>query len=210
MLKAFKLYMIARVSKLGLSYAELKSLVKRQPDSEEFLGLLIKSHSQKLELNLGEIEEHKLKGGNPAKLIDALSISKRLELDLSKNVAIELNLNGHDIQKLVKMKITPQVFAWPKKDLEEKVIVKGDLNIAWRSYITLRLKHFHLIDKSITLDDLLENMANEIEDIVMTASASELLQNPQLLSNQVMTLKLDSDSAYELISIELIARKLAD
>ena len=210
MFQILKLYLFTQASGLKIPFFELRSICKRHKSAEFLIGQYSKSEASGLSMSISELESHEKSGGDIAKLIDALALAKRLKLELSVEKAKAFDLEGIDIQNLVNMKITPQVTAFPAKNQTEKTIVKGDLIISWRAYITIRLKNFELLKDSESNSRLLEQVKLNIEEAVNQASAAELLQNPSAITQKLLELKDQIDSPFELISIELIARKQKD
>lgn len=160
---------------------------------------LIKAHKAGLGVNIQQLETHFLAGGNVDRVVDALIAAHRADIDLVFERAAAIDLAGRDVLEAVQMSVNPKVIETPivsavaKDGIELKVIAR----------VTVRANIERLVggagEETI--------IARVGEGIVTTIGSSTnhkaVLENPDTISNVVLSKGLDAGTAFEILSIDI-------
>lgn len=152
-----------------------------------------------MNVNANQLESHLLSGGRVDNVVDALIAAHRANLDLTFERAAAIDLAGRDVFEAVRMSVNPKIIETPWisavaiDGIEVKVIAK----------VTVRANLSRLVGGAG------ENtiVARVGEGIVTTVGSSKshkaVLENPDSISQTVLSKGLDSGTAFEILSIDI-------
>jgi uncharacterized protein YqfA (UPF0365 family) len=160
---------------------------------------LIKAVKAGLELSTNQLESHYLAGGNVDRVVNALIAAHRANIDLSFERAAAIDLAGRDVLEAVQMSVNPKVIETP---FIAGVALNG-IEVKAKARITVRANIERLVggagEETV--------IARVGEGIVSTIGSSEshkkVLENPDLISQTVLSKGLDSGTAFEILSIDI-------
>lgn len=160
---------------------------------------LIKAHKAGLEVEISQLESHYLAGGNVDRVVNALIAAHRANIDLSFERAAAIDLAGRDVLEAVQMSVNPKVIETP---FIAGVAVNG-IEVKAKARITVRAN----IDRLVGGAGEDTVIARVGEGIISTIGAStshaEVLENPDRISQTVLSKGLDSGTAFEILSIDI-------
>ncbi|SDC31043.1 flotillin-like protein FloA [Shouchella lonarensis] len=160
---------------------------------------LIKAVKAGIDLNTARLEGHYLAGGNVDRVVNALIAAQRANIDLSFERAAAIDLAGRDVLEAVQMSVNPKVIETP---FIAGVAMNG-IEIKAKSRITVRAN----IDRLVGGAGEETVIARVGEGIVSTIGSSEhhknVLENPDTISQTVLSKGLDSGTAFEILSIDI-------
>ena len=206
----FLIYFFARFFPVGLWVSAMASGVRvkisiligmrfRRISPSDIVRPLIKAAKAGLDININEMEAHLLAGGHLNKVIDALIAAQAANIDLSFENCRAIDLAGRDVLEAVKTSVNPKVIETPIV----AAVAKDGIELRAKARVTVRTN----------LDQLVGGAGEETiqarvgEGIVTTiGSASthkEVLENPDKISQTVLSKGLDSGTAYEILSIDI-------
>lgn len=195
-----KSYLKALFSGCYISIFRLLSLKQRGQNANEFVESYIATKKAKINFSINEIEAHIMAGGNVKNVISALVMAENSGLDLSLDLARAIDLSGTSITGAVKDAINPKVI----ETKEILAISKDGIEIKVKVKITLIATLTKILGG--TREDTI--LAKISEGIVATIGAlsdhNEVLQNPDLVSKSVLAKYEDRNSAYTILSIDLV------
>ncbi len=160
---------------------------------------LIKATKAGLDLSANKLEGHFLAGGNVDRVVNALIAAQRAEIPLQFERAAAIDLAGRDVLQAVQMSVNPKVIETPVV----AAVAKDGIEVKARAKVTVRAN----IDRLVGGAGEETIIARVGEGIVTTIGSSEnhklVLENPDKISNTVLSKGLDSGTAYEILSIDV-------
>lgn len=160
---------------------------------------LIKADKAGLNMAVNQLEAHYLAGGNVDRVINALVAAERAAIPLPFERAAAIDLAGRDVFEAVQMSVNPRVLETPlvsavaKDGIEVKVIAR----------VTVRAN----IDRLVGGAGEETILARVGEGVVTTVGSAEshklVLENPDLISQTVLSKGLDAGTAFEILSIDI-------
>lgn len=160
---------------------------------------LIKAHKAGLDVTINQLESHYLAGGNVDRVINALIAAHRANIELSFERCAAIDLAGRDVLEAVQMSVNPKVIETP---FIAGVAING-IEVKAKARITVRANLDRLVGGAGE-DTIIARVG---EGIVSTIGSSEshskVLENPDLISQTVLSKGLDSGTAFEILSIDI-------
>lgn len=160
---------------------------------------LIKSVKAGLDINVNQLEAHYLAGGNVDRVVNALIAAERAAIPLPFERAAAIDLAGREVFQAVQMSVNPRVLETPvvaavaKNGIEVKVIAK----------VTVRAN----IDRLVGGAGEETILARVGEGVVTTVGSADshkhVLENPDMISQTVLSKGLDAGTAFEILSIDI-------
>jgi uncharacterized protein YqfA (UPF0365 family) len=193
------LWISAAAAGINIKLSSLIGMRLRRTNVSIIIKAMIKGTKANLSLSINQLESHYLSGGHVDNVINALIAAHRANLDLSFERAAAIDLAGRDVFEAVRMSVTPKIIETPWisavaiNGIEVKVIAR----------VTVRANIARLVggagEETI--------IARVGEGIVTTVGSSqnhkEVLENPDRISQTVLTKGLDSGTAFEILSIDI-------
>ncbi|WP_028775333.1 flotillin-like protein FloA [Shimazuella kribbensis] len=160
---------------------------------------LIKAHKAGLGVNIQQLETHFLAGGNVDRVVDALIGAHRADIDLVFERAAAIDLAGRDVLQAVQMSVNPRVIETPivsavaKDGIELKVIAR----------VTVRANIERLVGGAGEETIIARVGEGIVTTIGSSSSHKAVLENPDSISNTVLSKGLDAGTAFEILSIDI-------
>ncbi|TCW37689.1 flotillin-like protein FloA [Laceyella sacchari] len=193
------LWISAMASGVYVGLTTLIAMRLRRIVPARIVNPLIKARKAGLTVDLSQLETHYLAGGNVDRVVDALIAAQRANIDLVFERAAAIDLAGRDVLEAVQMSVNPKVIETPvvsavcKDGIEVKVIAR----------VTVRAN----IDRLVGGAGEETIIARVGEGIVTTNGSAdshkEVLENPDMISNMVLSKGLDAGTAFEILSIDI-------
>lgn len=179
-------------------FALIGMKLRRVPPSI-VLDAMIKSKKAGLDLTSDSLEAHYLAGGHVSSVVDALIAADKANIELPFQRATAIDLAGRNVLEAVKMSVIPKVIETPLV----AAIAKDGIQVKAIARVTVRANIERLVggagEETI--------LARVGEGIVTTIGSSvnhkDVLENPDRISEGVLSKGLDSGTAYEILSIDI-------
>ncbi|WP_181315329.1 flotillin-like protein FloA [Salsuginibacillus halophilus] len=159
----------------------------------------IKAVKAGLEIETNKLEGHYLAGGNVDRVVNALIAAQRANIDLTFERCAAIDLAGRDVLEAVQMSVNPKVIETP---FIAGVAMDG-IEVKAKARITVRAN----IDRLVGGAGEETIIARVGEGIVSTIGSSnhhkDVLENPDMISQTVLSKGLDSGTAFEILSIDI-------
>ncbi len=160
---------------------------------------MIKATKAGLTIEIDKLEAHYLAGGNVNTLVDALIAAQRANIDLPFERAAAIDLAGRNVLEAVQVSVNPKVIETPNIS----AVAKDGIEVIVKARVTVRANIERLVggagEETI--------IARVGEGIVTTVGSSkshtDVLENPDLISQTVLDKGLDSGTAFEILSIDI-------
>jgi len=163
------------------------------------IGPHISAVKANLHIPIDKLEAHYLAGGHVDSVVNALISADKAKIPLSFDRAAAIDLAGRNVFEAVQMSVNPKVITTPKV----AAVAKDGIQLMAISRVTVRAN----IERLIGGAGEGTIMARVGEGIVTTiGSASnhkEVLENPDLISKNVLAKGLDTGTAFEILSIDI-------
>ena len=182
---------VSLITLIGMRFRRVSPLVVVNP--------MISAVKAGLQVDINKLEAHYLAGGNVGGVINALISAEKAKISLDFSMAAAIDLAGRDVLEAVKMSVNPKVISTPLV----AAVAKDGIQVKAVSRVTVRANLERLVggagEETI--------IARVGEGIVTTIGSAEtykaVLENPDMISNNVLSKGLDSGTAFEILSIDI-------
>ena len=193
------LWISAVASGVHVSIGTLVGMRFRRINPSRIVLPLIKATKAGLKVNMNEMEAHLLAGGNVDRVINALIAAESAQIPLGFESCRAIDLAGRDVLQAVQMSVNPRVIETPVV----AAIAKDGIELRAKARVTVRANIARLVggagEETIT--------ARVGEGIVTTIGSAEthkeVLENPDRISQTVLSKGLDAGTAFEILSIDI-------
>ena len=152
-----------------------------------------------LEVELDRMEAHFLAGGNVEAVILALISADKANIELTFERATAIDLAGRDVLEAVKVSVNPKVINTPLI----AAIAKDGIQVKATCRVTVRANIDRLVGGAGE-ETIIARVGEGIVTTVGSASThKQVLENPDNISKTVLGKGLDSNTAFEILSIDI-------
>lgn len=153
------------------------------------------------------LEAHYLAGGNVANVIRAIIAAHRADLNLTFDQAAAIDLAGRDVHEAVRTSVNPKVIVCPdvKKSTRQTLsaVAKNGVELMVRAQVTVRTNLEQLIGGA-TEDTIIARVGEGIITAIGSSNTHlEVMENPDRISREVLRRGLDSQTAFQIVSIDI-------
>lgn len=188
---------LAAGAKVGI--IDLIGMRLRRVSPAKIVNPLIKADKAGLGVKVSQLEAHYLAGGNVDRVVNALIASERANINLPFERAAAIDLAGRDVLEAVQMSVNPKVIETPMV----AAVAKDGIEVKSKARVTVRAN----IDRLVGGAGEETIIARVGEGIVTTVGSSsthkEVLENPDMISQTVLSKGLDTGTAFEILSIDI-------
>jgi uncharacterized protein YqfA (UPF0365 family) len=152
------------------------------------------------------LEAHYLAGGNVPLVIRSLIAAAKAKLDLDFKLATAIDLAGRNILEAVQTSVNPKVIDCPSRGLGKESldgVAQNGIQLKVKARVTVRANLQQLIGGA-TEETIVARVGEGIVSAIGTAKThSEVLASPDRISKTVLGRRLDSQTAFEIVSIDI-------
>jgi len=207
-LRYFKLWLRGFVTKAGISPPTLVFMGLRNVNPHVIMDARIMAVQAGLtDVTPQGLEAHYLSGGNVRRIVQALIAAHRAKIDLNWFTASAIDLAGRNVLDAVQTSVNPKVIDCPdprrggRKTLDG--IAKDGIQLKARARVTVRTNLAQLVGGA-TEETIIARVGEGIVSAIGSSSShKEVLANPQLIARAVLAKGLDSQTAFEIVSIDI-------
>jgi len=153
------------------------------------------------------LESHYLAGGNVKRVVQALIVAHRAKIDLNWDTAAAIDLAGRNVLEAVQTSVDPKVIDCPdarrtgRNTLDG--VAKDGIQLKARARVTVRTNLKQLIGGA-TEETVIARVGEGIVSAIGSCkNHKEVLANPMLIAKAVLDKSLDSQTAFEIVSIDI-------
>jgi len=159
------------------------------------------------EITTKALEAHYLSGGNVPLVIRSMIAARKAKIiDLDYKRATAIDLAGRNILEAVQTSVYPKVIDCPSKSSKRATldaIAKNGIQLKVRARVTVRANLDQLIGGA-TEETIVARVGEGIVSAIgSSATHAHALENPDTISKAVLARKLDSQTAFEIVSIDI-------
>ncbi len=193
------LWISALASDVKVGIGQLIGMRVRKVRPSLIVNPMIKATKAGLTLPINKLEAHYLAGGNVDRVVNALIAAQRAGIPLDFERACAIDLAGRDVLNAVQMSVNPKVIETPVI----AAIAKDGIELRAKARVTVRAN----IDRLVGGAGEETIIARIGEGIVTTVGSAmthkEVLENPDSISQMVLSKGLDAGTAFEILSIDI-------
>ncbi|MBT9585920.1 flotillin-like protein FloA [bacterium] len=195
------LYMEAISNGVNIGFLHLLAMRFKRVDPAAVVRPLIMGRQAGIEhLHERDLEAHYLAGGNIQKVVRALVESHKANIDLNFRTAAAIDLAGRDVLEAVSMMINPKVLqTQPISGMS-----KDGIQVTATCRITLKANIKNLVGGAGEATILARVGEGVVTAIGCAATHKTVLGNPGIISQTVLSRGLDSDTAFDILSIDVM------
>ena len=193
------LWITAIFSGVKVKISTLVGMRLRRVVPSRIINPLIKATKAGIDIDVNTLEAHYLAGGNVNMVVDALIAAQRANIDIEFERAAAIDLAGRNVLEAVQVSVNPKVIETP---LISAVAMNG-IEVMVKAKVTVRANIDRLIGGAGE-ETIIARVGEGIVTTVGSAkSHTEVLENPDSISQTVLSKGLDSGTAFEILSIDI-------
>lgn len=159
------------------------------------------------EITSADLEAHYLAGGNVPQVIRALIAARKSKMiNLEFRQAAAIDLAGRDILEAVQTSVYPKVIDCPPKGASRPsldAVAKDGIQLKVKARVTVRANLAQLIGGAGE-ETIIARVGEGIVSAIGSAEVHKIvLENPDVISKAVLAKRLDSQTAFEIVSIDI-------
>jgi uncharacterized protein YqfA (UPF0365 family) len=152
------------------------------------------------------LEAHYLAGGNVPLVIRSLIAANKAKLNLDFKLAAAIDLAGRNVLEAVQTSVNPMVIDCPGKGFGKESldgVAQNGIQLKVKARVTVRANLQQLIGGA-TEETIVARVGEGIVSAIGTAQFhSDVLASPDRISKTVLARRLDSQTAFEIVSIDI-------
>lgn len=193
------LWISALAAGVKISIFTLVGMRLRRVIPSRIVNPLIKAHKAGLPVTINQLESHYLAGGNVDRVVNALIAAHRANISLTFERCAAIDLAGRDVLEAVQMSVNPKVIETP---FIAGVAMNG-IEVKAKARITVRANIERLVGGAGEETIVARVGEGIVSTIGSSQSHSDVLENPDSISQTVLSKGLDSGTAFEILSIDI-------
>ncbi len=207
----FRLYIQSITSGAGIGLFDLMGMTFRKVNP----SVIVRSKIMAVQAGLGDetgitskaLEKHYLAGGNVPQVIKAIiAANKAKTIDLSFKLATAIDLAGRNVLEGVQTSVYPKVIDCPASSSSRATldaVARNGIQLKVKARVTVRANLVQLIGGA-TEETIIARVGEGIVSAIGSADThTVVLENPDRISKAVLARRLDSQTAFEIVSIDI-------
>ena len=153
------------------------------------------------------LEAHYLAGGRVPLVIQALIAANKAKIkELDWKLATAIDLAGRNVREAVQTSVYPKVIDCPGKNSGREsldAVAKNGVQLKVKARVTVRTNLNQLIGGA-TEETIIARVGEGIVSAIGAAERhTDVLENPDMISKTVLARRLDANTAFEIVSIDI-------
>jgi uncharacterized protein YqfA (UPF0365 family) len=208
--KYFNLWIQSALTGAGVTFFDLIGMTFRRVNPHLIVKTMIMSVQAGLtdpEICSRALEAHFMAGGDVRTVIRALIAAKKAKtIQLTFREATAIDLAGRDVLESVQTSVYPKVIDCPAKSSSRSTldaVAKDGIQLKVKARVTVRANLQQLIGGA-TEETIVARVGEGIVSAIGSADNHKaVLENPDTISKAVLARRLDSQTAFEIVSIDI-------
>src|SRR5215467_9923809 len=159
-----------------------------------------------VKISTQDLESHYLTRGNVPKTAAAVIAAHKAKMELPWKDAAAIDLAGRDVLEAVRTSVNPKVIDCPDPSKGKQTldgVCKNGIQLRAKARVTVRTKLDRLVGGA-TEETIIARVGEGIVKAIGSADHhTDVLANPNLISQAVLRNSLDSQTAFEIVSIDV-------
>jgi uncharacterized protein YqfA (UPF0365 family) len=204
----FRLWIQSFLTGAGITIFDLIGMTFRKVNKDVIVKSKIMAVQAGLdadqEMSSKELEAHYLAGGNVPLVIRSLIAAHKAKIiRLSYREATAIDLAGRNVLEAVQTSVYPKVIDCPARGQYLEAIAQNGIQLKVRARVTVRANLQRLIGGA-TEETIIARVGEGIVSAIgKSKDHMDVLENPDHISREVLGRQLDSNTAFEIVSIDI-------
>lgn len=203
----FRLWLRAYFSRAWISPFTLVFMSLRKVNPNTIVDARIMALQAGLkDISARQLEAHYLAEGNILRCVKALIAAHRAKIPLNWNTCAAIDLAGRDVLEAVNTSVNPKVIDCPDQRTSRNTldgVAKDGIQLKARARVTVRTNLDQLVGGA-TEETVIARVGEGIVSAIGSCEThKQVLANPMLIAKAVLDKGLDSQTAYEIVSIDI-------
>jgi len=204
----FRLWIQSFLTGAGITIWDLIGMTFRKVNKD----VIVKSKIMAVQAGLDEdqgmtskaLEAHYLAGGNVPLVVRALIAANKAKIiRLSFREATAIDLAGRNVLEAVQTSVYPKVIDCPGRGQTLDAVARNGIQLRVRARVTVRANLQRLIGGA-TEETIIARVGEGIVSAIGKADDHmQVLENPDQIAAEVLARQLDSNTAFEIVSIDI-------
>jgi len=205
----FRLWIQSKMTRAGIGIFDLLGMTFRKVSPQ----VIVRAKIMAVQAGLGEaegitskaLEAQYLAGGNVPLVIKAIIAAHKAKFDLTFKQATAIDLAGRDVLDAVQTSVYPKVIDCPPRTSPQALaaVAKNGIELKVRARVTVRANLNQIIGGA-TEETIIARVGEGIVSAIGSSEThSEVLEYPDRISKAVLARRLDSQTAFEIVSIDI-------
>ena len=178
-------------------------------------AVIVRSKIMAVQAGLGDstgltsqaLESHYLAGGREPLVVQALIAAHKAKItELTFKRAAAIDLAGRNVREAVQTSVYPKVIDCPGKNSGREsldAVAKNGIQLKVKARVTVRTNLYQLIGGA-TEETIIARVGEGIVSAIGSAERhTDVLENPDVISKTVLARRLDANTAFEIVSIDI-------
>jgi uncharacterized protein YqfA (UPF0365 family) len=208
--KYFNLWIQSVLTGAGITIFDLIGMTFRRVNPQlivKSMIMAVQAGVNEPELHSQALEAHYMAGGDVRLVVRALIAAKKAKtIQLTFREATAIDLAGRDVLESVQTSVYPKVIDCPARGssrLTLDAISKDGIQLKVKARVTVRANLQQLIGGA-TEETIIARVGEGIVSAIGSSDNHKLvLENPDMISKAVLARRLDSQTAFEIVSIDI-------
>lgn len=156
------------------------------------------------DITVSDLETHYLAGGHVPNVVEALIAADKANIPLDWRRATAIDLAGRDIKSAVQTSVNPRVIDCPGHGGYITGVAKDGIQLNCRARVTVRTNIAQLVGGA-TEETIIARVGEGIVSAIGGSDTHKMvLESPQRISKLVLEKGLDSSTAFQILSIDIV------
>lgn len=197
----------ALVSGASVTLGSLIGMKLRRVNPSLIVDARIRLVKAGLSINTDLLEAHFLAGGDVITVVNALIAADKAGIRLDFKKATAIDLAGRDVLEAVRTSVNPKVIDCPDSRQSSSsmldAVAKDGIRLLVKARVTVRANIDRLVGGA-NEDTIVARVGQGIVSAIGSAdSYKDVLENPDQISARVLNSGLDSQTGFEIVSIDI-------
>ncbi|GAB5401998.1 MAG: flotillin-like protein FloA [Aureliella sp.] len=206
----FWLWAQSFTTQAGIGLLDLVGMRFRRVDARTIVRskiMAVQAGMSDADISSEELEAHYLAGGNVPQVIRALVAARKSQIiSLEFDKAAAIDLAGRDVLEAVQTSVYPKVIDCPPKGAARSsldAMAKDGIQMKVKARVTVRANLEQLVGGA-TEETIIARVGEGIVSAIGSAEVhTEVLENPDVISKAVLAKRLDAQTAFQIVSIDI-------
>jgi uncharacterized protein YqfA (UPF0365 family) len=206
----FRFWIQSKTTGAGIGIFDLLGMTFRKVNP----GVIVRSKIMAVQAGISErdgvtsrgLEAHYLAGGRVPLVIQALIAARKAKLELDFKLATAIDLAGRNVLEAVQTSVNPKVIDCPSRGIGRETldgVAQNGVQMKVKARVTVRANLRQLIGGA-TEETIVARVGEGIVSAIGSAESHHVvLENPDRISKAVLARRLDAQTAFEIVSIDI-------
>ena len=206
----FRFWIQSKTTGAGIGIFDLLGMTFRKVNP----GVIVRSKIMAVQAGIGDrdgvtskgLEAHYLAGGNVPLVIRALIAARKAKLELDFKLAAAIDLAGRNVLEAVQTSVNPKVIDCPSRVMGRETldgVAQNGVQLKVKARVTVRANLRQLIGGA-TEETIVARVGEGIVSAIGSAESHHIvLESPDRISKTVLARRLDAQTAFEIVSIDI-------